>query len=485
MKLTRLLSSLALGLSVHAASAQQPSSDVDLIDLNELVQLALQRDFDIRVSGLSADIAEQNARAAGGFWDPAVRAQVSDGAIGTSGSARNSFFNDESEGQILEAGIDANLPTGARLTLDAAGGKFEGDDDLYAANAGIGISQPLLRDFGAATARSRIRIAKRNHQQSQYLFEQQVISTITEAITLYNQVALAKDSLLVAEQSRELAKRLVADTARRASLGAVESRGVEVAETRLAQRETIVVLQRRLYFDALNELKRLVTSESLGLVKWQVEVGEMPMPVDWEGDLDSDFEYALQNRPDYKHSLLEIEKAELQARASGSLSLPQLDLVARYSYTSYGDSYSNSFDALEDAQDDLFVGIVFNRPILNREARANHAADRIRVDQVELIKQQLQQSVAIQLDNGARRIEAEAQSRALTRQGREFAARGLEAEERKLKLGQSTTFLVLELQEDLAEAQIRELDAIANYNIAIARYQQIKGTTLQANAVEL
>lgn len=211
----------------------------------------------------------------------------------------------------------------------------------------------------------------------------------------------------------------------------------------------------------------------------------MPMPVDWEGDLDSDFEYALQNRPDYKHSLLEIEKAELQARASGSLSLPQLDLVARYSYTSYGDSYSNSFDALEDAQDDLFVGIVFNRPILNREARANHAADRIRVDQVELIKQQLQQSVAIQLDNGARRIEAEAQSRALTRQGREFAARGLEAEERKLKLGQSTTFLVLELQEDLAEAQIRELDAIANYNIAIARYQQIKGTTLQANAVEL
>src|SRR5690606_27060888 len=124
------------------------------------------------------------------------------------------------------------------------------------------------------------------------------------AISLYNQVALAKDSLLVAEQSRELARQLVADTARRASLGAVESRGVEVAETRLAQRETLVVLQRRLYLDALNELKRLITNEALGLVSWQVEVGEMPMPVEWEGELQQDFEYALQHRPDYKHSLL-------------------------------------------------------------------------------------------------------------------------------------------------------------------------------------
>ena len=456
----------------------------ETIDLDNLIQLALQRDFDIRITFINTQISEQGAKSAGGFWDPAVRGGYSGGALGGGGGAASSF--NSQDGNLFTGSIDANLPNGARLTLDGAAAKFESDlGDTYAANAGIAITQPLLRDFGGALSQSRIKIAKRNYEQSQHAFELAAIETVSDAITLYNRVALAKASLEVAEQSRELARQLVEDTRTRAKLGTVEARGVEVAETRLSQREARVVTQRRIYFDSLNELKRLVSNEAIALVRWRVEVSQMPMPADWEGELEEDFEYALQNRPDYRQALIDIEKAEIQAKASGSEFLPQFDVTARYLRTSFGSGFENSVKGLSSAEDDLFVGVTFHRPILNKTARANRAIDRLRREQSYLIEQQLQQAIAIQLDNAARRIETEARNRQLTEQGRIFAVRSLEAEERKLKLGESTPFFVLEAQEDLAEAQNRELAAIADYNIAVARYHQVKGSTLAQNGIRL
>ncbi len=484
MTIHRAIATLALIAipSLQAADQTVP----DEIDLPNLITLALQRDFQIRIVQLDKEIASERARQASGHWDPALRASHSTGALGGGGGASSSF--NSQQGDVTSAAISVNTPTGGQVTLDAASGRFEsssGGPDSYAANAGLALYQPLLKNFGGAASTSYIKLAKRNYEQSEQSFKLQAIATVTNAITLYNQTALRKDSLRVAEQSRELGRQLVEDTRTRARLGTVEARGVEVAETRLAQREANVVLQRRLYLDTLNELKRFVSNEALALVSWQVEIGPMPAPEDWTGDLSQDFEYALQNRPDYRQALIEIEKAAIQAKAAGSEFLPSLDLNARYFRTNYGNSFTSSYKGLADVDDDLFVGISFSRPILNTSASAQRAAARLFQDRAALAQQQLQQAVAIQLDNAARRIESEAQARELARQGRVFAERSLEAEERKLKLGQSTTFFVLAAQEDLAAAQVSELESIANYNVAVARYHQAKGSTLNHQGIDL
>ena len=481
-KFTAIAVAIAAGLgSLHATEDSVPEE----IDLPSLITLALQRDFQIRVVELDKGIAELGLKQARGYWDPAIRASHSTGSLGGGGGASSSF--NSQEGDVTSAEIVANIPTGGRVTLDAATGRFEdsfGGPDAYASNAGIALFQPLLQNFGQ-NSRNFIKIARRNYEQSEQSFRLQAIATVTNAITLYNQTALRKDSLRVAEQSRELANQLVEDTRKRAELGTVEERGVEVAETRLSQREANVVLERRLYLDSLNELKRFVSNEALALVNWKVEIGAMPAPEDWSGDLSQDFEYALKNRPDYRQALLEIEKATIEAKTAGNAALPSLNLNARYFRTNFGDSFTSSYKGLSSAETDLFVGVTFSRPLLNRRAGAQKASALLFRDRTQLVERQLQQAIAIQLDNAARRIESEAQSRELARQGRVFAERSLEAEERKLKLGQSTTFFVLEAQEDLTEAQVRELQAIANYNIAVARYHQVKGSTLEQQGIEL
>ncbi len=478
---TTLILALALTLPNLRATDTAPEE----IDLPSLITLALQRDFQIRIVQTDKEIAAQSLKGTRGYWDPAIRATHSTGSLGGGGGASSSF--NSQEGEVTSASISQNISTGGRLTLDAATGRFEnnfGGPDSYATNAGIALYQPLLQNFGSAS-RNFIKIAQRNYEQSEQSFRLQAITTVTNAVTLYNQTALRKDSLRVAEQSRQLASQLVADTRKRAELGTIEARGVEVAETRLAQREANVVLQRRLYLDTVNELKRFVSNEALALVNWQVEIGPMPAPQEWSGNLTQDFEYALKNRPDYQQALIQIEKAIIDEKTAASGSLPSLDLNARYFRTNFGDSFTSSYKGISSAETDLFVGVTFSRPLLNRRAGADRASARLFKDRAYLVEQQLQQAIAIQLDNATRRIHSEAQSRELARQGREFAERSLEAEERKLKLGQSTTYFVLEAQEDLTSAQVRELEAIANYNIALARYHQVKGSTLANQGIDL
>ena len=70
-------------------------------------------------------------------------------------------------------------------------------------------------------------------------------------------------------------------------------------------------------------------------------------------------------------------------------------------------------------------------------------------------------------------------------QARLLAAETLAAGETRLRAGIATTFEVLQFQRDLATAAISEIRAMADYNIAVARYQQATGTTLLRHGITL
>ena len=61
----------------------------------------------------------------------------------------------------------------------------------------------------------------------------------------------------------------------------------------------------------------------------------------------------------------------------------------------------------------------------------------------------------------------------------------LQAEEKKLQVGTSTTFVVLRLQGDLATAEIRETNALTDYRISLARYHRARGSILDVYRINL
>jgi outer membrane protein TolC len=65
-----------------------------------------------------------------------------------------------------------------------------------------------------------------------------------------------------------------------------------------------------------------------------------------------------------------------------------------------------------------------------------------------------------------------------TRQARLYAEAALDAEQKKLENGKSTSYLVMQFQRDLTNARSQEIRALADYNNALAQIAQMEGTAL-------
>jgi outer membrane protein len=74
---------------------------------------------------------------------------------------------------------------------------------------------------------------------------------------------------------------------------------------------------------------------------------------------------------------------------------------------------------------------------------------------------------------------------ASTRKSREFAEIALDAEEKKLEIGKSSSFFVLQLQRDLTAARSSEINALADYNKALSTLALSEGTTLERLNLDL
>ncbi len=67
----------------------------------------------------------------------------------------------------------------------------------------------------------------------------------------------------------------------------------------------------------------------------------------------------------------------------------------------------------------------------------------------------------------------------------ELARKRLEAEEKKLEVGMTTNFFILQYQEELTDARSQELRALVDYNLAWSKLEKAMGTSLKERNVKI
>jgi outer membrane protein TolC len=68
---------------------------------------------------------------------------------------------------------------------------------------------------------------------------------------------------------------------------------------------------------------------------------------------------------------------------------------------------------------------------------------------------------------------------------RDLAEKSLDAEEKKLKVGLSTNYFVLEFQEKLANARSMEVKAKIDYILSMGRLERAMGTSLEKRNIKV
>jgi outer membrane protein TolC len=107
------------------------------------------------------------------------------------------------------------------------------------------------------------------------------------------------------------------------------------------------------------------------------------------------------------------------------------------------------------------------------------------MQQLVLTLKKLEQNIMIQIDNDVGTIRANYDQVQATRAAREYEEAALEAEQKKLESGKSTTYNVLLVQRDLTTARGNEIQALDTYNKSLAQISLDEGSTLARLGIEL
>jgi outer membrane protein TolC len=236
---------------------------------------------------------------------------------------------------------------------------------------------------------------------------------------------------------------------------------------------------------AENQLKNLITDN---YEKWdpvKLEPAEKLLAIAETYDRSQSWVSALTKRPDFNAQKLELEIQGVDVKLAFNQVFPALNVVGSYRQ---GGISSQGFNASRDSlenndNNDYTLGVVLSIPLSNRGARNNLRVARERLNQQELQLQSLHQSIVVGVVNAITDAKSSFDQIPARRQARVFAEQALDAEQRKLENGRSTSFEVLTLQRELTQKRLEEIQSLTAYNKSLAELYFQEGTILDRNRI--
>jgi HAE1 family hydrophobic/amphiphilic exporter-1 len=129
------------------------------------------------------------------------------------------------------------------------------------------------------------------------------------------------------------------------------------------------------------------------------------------------------------------------------------------------------------------VGASISLPLRNRTAEGQLGHALVEGKRIATQREQLEQLIQVEVRNALQSLKTAAARLRSAAVARSTAEQQYDSEKRKLDVGQSTVFLVLERQTALATARGNELRAQTDLNKSIAELQRATGDSLSANNV--
>jgi outer membrane protein TolC len=407
------------------------------------------------------------------------------------------------------------VPFGGTFILSFTGYKTDSTRAYQTINPRFGttlrfnFSQPLLRNFGYNTSRYSILVARNNLNVSEYQLKTSLMDTIYNVENSYWGLVYAIENLRVRQQSLDLARDLLEKNKRSVEIGTLAPIEILSAQAEVATREADLIQAETQVKSAEDQLKVLINMpEDEARAVDTVKPLDSPSFEEHKTNLDEALATALQFRPDLEASKIGVQTQQLNLNYAKNQILPDLNLTASYSGQGisgtqilYQDNNPIQFpdpigtipgnisgaikDTLKFIYPNWSVGLTLSLPTYNFFTKASYVQARLNLRQAMLTLENQQQQIFLEIKNAVRSVDANFKRIAAYRLARELAEQKLAAEEEKLKVGQSTNYMVLSYQRDLANARISELNAIIAYNVSLAGLDRSLGVSLRNKNVKL
>jgi outer membrane protein len=348
----------------------------------------------------------------------------------------------------------------------------------YESRLELTFTQPLLKDFGISVNKTTIY----QTELAESIAEQQLLQTILDIVFAvqdgYWNLVFRIQDLTAKRESLKLAQDFLEENKLRVELGTLAPIEVVQAETSVKTREGDVIVAEAAVEEAADQLKEtLNVPASMGTWDLRLRPTDSP-PFEPIAALSVEDQVAtaLANRPDFIQSQLDIASRELARDFARNQKLPRLDLTGAFDVRGFGGDTVEGLDSLGNSKGHSWlVGLRFEYPLGNRFARNEFQRRDLELKQARVGQRRLKLTIVREIRQAVRDIVTASKRVEVTRAATKLAQTQLEAEQERFRLGLSTSFVVLDFQEDLTIARSNETQSLSDYNVALGRLDQLTG----------
>lgn len=491
--MTNLRKSLLLLSIFLTASASAAAQDTQIeLPFRQGMRMLLENNLQLKSSSLDPRIAEARVQSARGSFDPALFGSFTRGQSTRPLSTRSSVAagglrSVESESYNFNAGLSGRTDIGTEYRLevrdDWTADTFSGFEYEYESFTGVTVRQPLLKDRESAEALT-LALAVNDRQVSEERFRQALFDALTEYSGAWWDLLTARQSLDVRGESLRLAETLLDLNRRKLEAGAISRLELVQTESAAASRREDVLVAEKAVQEAQRRLKELIVEDAFAMSDDElVPAGEGALKPVSQG-LEESISTALSIRPDYIEQKKILERERITLKYAANQAWPEVDIEASYGFNGLGDSFKDSFSSISE-NPEWSVGLFFSYPLGNRAGRGELAAAELETRQALLRLKQIERETVLRLKAALQEIETDLKRLDAADVAVRLAEETLEAEEKKLEAGRSTTFNVLRIQEDLLLARLKRLDAVSDYNKALVGFYREKGTLIEELGIRI
>ena len=468
------------------------------MSLPDCIQQALTHNLDVQIQRVNPQISLFNLDSAYAGYDPVfnfsgLHRYNNTGAEFQSGQRiAGSQYNSDT----YSSGFSGGTPWGMTYDLRGSASSTAGNNPWTngtflpiqnsSGQAGLGLTQPLLKNFWIDGTRLTIRLNKNRLQYSEQGVRGQIISSITAVENAYYELIFAQDNVKVQQEALDLAQTQLDQDRQRVQIGSLAPLDVQQDEAQVAKNQATVISALSALGTADRVLKNLITDEYSKWYAADIRPSTALLAPLQLFDLQDSWNQGMTQRPDLLQARLNVELQGIQLKYLKNQVFPALDLIGSYGFNGAGGQFGDTFNQMNEANRAFYTyGAQLSMPLSNVGPRNQLKAGKGSLKQLLLQLKQLEQSIMVEIDNAVGVARSDYEGVQATRQARVYAEAALDAEQKKYTVGKSTTFTVLQLQNNLTAARLQEIRALVDYNKALAALAAAEGRTLERNSIQL
>lgn len=495
-------------------------SEGEPLSIGDAVALGIRNGLDVEVERYAPLIAEAEAAAAWGAYDPLMSADARYEVLKTPNTfTLNPVAQNRDRIRGGGVGLTQLIPyLGATLDarFDSLGtttrSRLQALDEQYDASFFVNARIPLLRNLVWNEAWTNVKLSGLVSESAELQFRQALMDNVRSTVNRYWALVAARERVRVSQKSLETARALLDQTKTQYEVGVVSQVEVVEAEAGVANREFELIQAANTYRNEQDLLieavygTRLEASTTLQLLPTEDLQAYQLGPIDVERSV----EKAFVQRPELAVARSDIDQREVDLRFAKSQRLPQFDAEGRYGYI--GISGSGNRDLVDfnpddgippaipddrpfgDALEDFFsrdgsnnwrVQGIFSVPIPNTAGRRRVQRSEFDLRRSKSQLTRLEQGVVLEVRAASRTLLSAAQRIEAAERRTLAAEEQLRAERIRLEHGESTPFEVLQREEDLVEAESQKINALQLFHAAEIALLRAEGTILERHAIEV